>query len=78
MNFGHCKHCWWWKKTKLITDKGYCFFHRNATKETTYCPDYYNRKKGNKEEGTLDEWISKHPEIRINDDNTEKSLSLFG
>lgn len=65
MNFGHCKHCWWWKKTNPIADKG-------------YCPDYYNRKNGNKEDGTLDEWISKHPEIQINYDNTEKSLSLFG
>ncbi len=36
------------------------------TKETTYCPDYYNRKKGNKEDGALDEWINKHPEIQIN------------
>ena len=65
MNFGHCKHCWWWKKTTTIADKGYCFYHRNTTKETTYCPDYYNRKNGNKEDGTLDEWINKHPEIQI-------------
>ena len=66
MNFGHCKHCWWWKKTTTIADKGYCFYHRNTTKETTYCPDYYNRKNGNKENGTLDKWINKHPEIQIN------------
>ena len=68
MNFGHCKHCWWWKKTTPVADKGYCFFHRNTTKETTYCCDYYNRKNGNKEDGKLDEWISKHPEIRITEE----------
>ena len=68
MNFGHCKHCWWWKKTNPIDYKGYCSYHRNTTKETIYCPDYYNREKGNKEDGTLDEWINKHPEIRINYD----------
>ena len=44
MKFGHCKNCWWWNKTKTIADKGYCFFHRNTTKETTYCIDYYNRE----------------------------------
>lgn len=33
MNFGHCKHCWWWKKTSPISEKGYCFYHRNTTKE---------------------------------------------
>ena len=48
MNFGHCKHCWWWKKTSPIANEGYCFYHRNTTKETTYCPDYYNRKKETK------------------------------
>ena len=68
MNFGHCKHCWWWKKTKSIDDTGYCFFHRNTTKETTYCPDHHNRTNGNKEHGTLNKWINEHPEININID----------
>ena len=70
MRFGHCKHCWWWKKLKSIhlstSDNGFCLFYMNETKETSYCPDYYNRKKGNKEECTLDEWLNDHPEIEIN------------
>ena len=66
MNFGHCKHCWWWKKTNNNEEKGCCFYHRNTIKETKYCPDYYNRKNGNKKDGALDEWINKHPEIQIN------------
>lgn len=49
--FGHCKHCWFWKL-------GYCYMHNNPTKETSYCPDYANRRKYNKENGqTLEEWI---------------------
>lgn len=53
MRFGHCKHCWWWKEC-------FCYMHNNPTKESSYCPDHINRKKGNKEDGTLDEWISNH------------------
>ena len=68
MNFGHCKHCWWWKKTKPIANEGYCLYSGSTTKETTYCPDYYNRTNGNKEYGTLDKWINDHPEININID----------
>ena len=68
MKFGHCKHCWWWKKTNTIAKEGYCFFHGNTTKETTYCPDHYNRTNGNKEHGTLDKWINEHPETNINID----------
>lgn len=36
-----------------------CGGHQEYTPETSYCPDYFNRKKGNKEE-TLDEWLVKN------------------
>lgn len=65
MLFGHCKYCWWWRKTTDSTRDGYCFYHMNTTKDTTYCPDYYNRKKGNKESCTLKDWINKHPNLDI-------------
>lgn len=53
MRFGHCKHCWWWKEC-------FCYMHNNPTEESSYCPDHINRKKENKEYGTLDEWITSH------------------
>lgn len=35
--------------------------HHNRTEEDSYCPDYVNRRKENKEGGmTLDEWIESH------------------
>ena len=36
-----------------------------STDDSSYCPDYYNRTKGNKEGGRIEDWISKHPEIEI-------------
>lgn len=79
-NYGHCKNCWWYKRTKnpgyKIEDgklipyigEGICYMHSgniwskgaecyHYTNDECYCPDYWNRKKGNKEQGTLDEWI---------------------
>ena len=57
-NHGYCKRCWWWKS---VTDnKGICYMqsagHCRLTKDNDYCPDYLNRKKGDKER-TLDEWL---------------------
>ena len=37
-----------------------------STDDSSYCPDYYNRTKGNKEGGRIEDWISKHPEINMN------------
>lgn len=51
MKFGHCKTCWWWKE-------GFCYVWNNKTEESSYCPDHWNRKKGDKEE-TLDDWIKR-------------------
>jgi hypothetical protein len=42
-----------------------CHMNIDWTMETEYCPDYLNRKKGNKEE-TLEEWITR---MNINNDN---------
>jgi len=37
---------------------GNCYMHHNRTEEDSYCPDYVNRRKENKEYGmTLDGWI---------------------
>lgn len=53
-NHGYCKNCWWWKE-------GICYMQPldigyNHTPPTSYCPDYLNRKKGDKED-TLEDWI---------------------
>lgn len=41
--------------------EGNCYMHHNRTDEDSYCPDYVNRRKENKEGGmTLDEWIESH------------------
>lgn len=68
-NHGYCKNCWWWKESPVLIPPhtgivGHCYMHSQdcflayVTKETDYCPDYINRKKGNKD-GTLDDWIEK-------------------
>ena len=69
-NHGYCKNCWWWEEIPTIATvwqeverKGQCFMHTHGghneyTEENSYCPDYFNRKKGNKEQ-TLDEWSLK-------------------
>lgn len=52
MNHGYCKNCWWYAY-------GWCYFGMCATKRESYCPDYLNRKCGDKK-GTLREWIDKN------------------
>ena len=58
-NHGKCKNCWWWKPLDKDND-GICYMLSAGctywTNENSYCPDYLNRKKGNKVE-TLNEWI---------------------
>lgn len=46
-------------------DKGLCYMHIGdnggygvETTADSYCPDYWNRKKGDKEDCTLDEWLN--------------------
>lgn len=72
-NHGYCKNCWWWKIIPTLgpyspeIEQGCCWMHcgdngipYSITNEDSYCPDYWNRKKGNKEDGTLEEWIKKY------------------
>lgn len=66
-NHGYCKNCWWWKSLHvampLESERGQCYMysvgeHREYTSENSYCSDYCNRKKGNREQKqTLEEWI---------------------
>ena len=66
-NHGYCKNCWWWKSLNaampLESEIGQCYMHsvgghKEYLSERSYCPDYYNRKKGNREQKqTLEEWI---------------------
>lgn len=63
MRFGHCKNCYWWDKCR--PDKGICFMHTYSedtiTLEDSYCPDFVNRKKNEKESGmTLKEWTEQN------------------
>ena len=74
MRLGHCKHCWWWKLKDADLRIGQCYMYNNRTEEDSYCPDYINRRKENKEYGmTLDEWIESHWErgLVIEDDRLE-------
>lgn len=70
-NHGKCKNCWWWKPptidytelSKVIDGTGKCYMQSTCnclhyTTANSYCPDYWNRKKGDKEE-TLEEWITR-------------------
>lgn len=50
MNYCKCVNCWWWMN-------GICYFDDIKTEGNSYCPDYTNRTKTNKEYGTLEEWI---------------------
>lgn len=52
-NHGYCKNCWWWNQTSKKS--GTCVFSQNKADENSYCPDYYNRKNGDKEQ-TLEEF----------------------
>lgn len=56
MRLGHCKSCWWYKD-------GRCYMHRSHVLEIGYCPDYYNRTIGNKEDGKLSDWIKEQKEL---------------
>lgn len=61
MRLGHCKHCWWWQLKDAGLRIGQCYMYNNRTDEDSYCPDYVNRRKENKEYGmTLEEWIESH------------------
>ena len=60
MRLGHCKHCRW-------HHGGKCYMQGVSTDDSSYCPDYLNRAKGNKEDGRIEDWINKHPEINILD-----------
>lgn len=74
-NHGYCRNCWWWKEifaigiVSSLKRKGQCWMHcgdnipYSVKEEDSYCPDYYNRKRGDKEDGTLDDWIRNIPRI---------------
>lgn len=53
MNHGYCKNGWWWQCN-------WCYYENVKASATSYCPDYINRKKTDKREGTLTEWITKN------------------
>lgn len=36
----------------------------DEVKDDSYCPDYYNRRKGNKEDCKLKDWINQHPDVK--------------
>ena len=66
MNHGYCKNCWWWepiefdiKECKYVL--GVCWMWCNQTRDECYCPDYWNRKKGNKEWEPLESWVKSRP-----------------
>lgn len=75
MRYGHCKNCWYWLpdrelKVSLYHDAiptGTCYAASNyppsKTKATTYCPDYINRRKGNKD-GKLQDMIKQYGESK--------------
>ena len=60
MKFGHCKNCWW-------NYNHCCYMSGVKVNDDSYCPDFYSRRKGNKEDGPIKEWINQHPEINIKD-----------
>lgn len=66
MNHGYCENCWWWEPVKfdIIQAKyvlGICWCWKNQIRNDSYCPDYWNRKKGNKENGSLEAWVKLSP-----------------
>ena len=77
MNHGYCENCWWWEPIKFDLRKakyvlGVCWCWKNQIAEDGYCPDYYNRKKGNKENGcTLEEWAKSIPDLYQYPDGTK-------
>ena len=74
-NHGKCMNCWWWEPIKFDLRQakwvlGCCWAWKNQIADEGYCPDYWNRKKGNKENGSLYEWVKKSPELFIYPDGT--------
>ncbi|MBP5457592.1 MAG: hypothetical protein J6Y37_13965 [Paludibacteraceae bacterium] len=66
MNHGYCENCWWWEPIRFDVKKakyvlGVCWSLNSQMADNGYCPDYYNRKLGNKENGTLEDWVKKAP-----------------
>ena len=63
MRYGYCKNCYWWNRYSY--NKGICFMHTYSedkiTLQDSYCPDFVNRKKYEKESGmTLKEWTEQN------------------
>lgn len=68
-NHGYCKNCWYWwhvvhtNITPFSREVGICYFQRSGkdykheTFEDSYCPDYLNRKVGNRKQ-TLQQFVS--------------------
>lgn len=68
MNHGYCENCYWWEPIEFNIRQakyvlGVCWCWKNQTRNDSYCPDYWNRKKGNKENGTLENWVKTIPNI---------------
>jgi len=66
MNHGYCENCWWWEPIKFDLKEakwtlGCCWMWNNQQENDSYCPDYWNRKKGNKEYGSLEAWAKDRP-----------------
>lgn len=66
-NHGYCKNCWWWWHVKftmlppLSREIGECYFQdpngKHKTFADSYCPDYINRDKENKNK-TLSQYLA--------------------
>lgn len=70
MNHGYCENCWWWEPIKFDLKEakwvlGVCWAWKNTTTNKAYCPDYTNRKKYNKENGSLESWVKSLPKSFI-------------
>ena len=53
-NHGYCRNCWW-------HNHGICYMQGVKTQDDSYCPDYANRNKLNKE-GTLEDLLNEWKE----------------
>ncbi len=70
MNHGYCENCWWWEPIKFDLKEakwvlGVCWTWKNTITNKAYCPDYTNRKKYNKENGSLESWVKSLPKTFI-------------
>lgn len=66
MNHGKCENCWWWEPIKFDLKEsrwilGVCWMWNGQEEWDSYCPDYCNRNKENKKEGSLEAWIKSLP-----------------